>query len=237
MALPVFARLAKRFSECQNTVDLKKAHDFRIEKVMEAAGKLLFNSIESRTICLSEIPKWLTTKPMGTRIYTDRHNEPVECNLYFWAAYWWFAVSWLSKHRMDSGIPFPARIKHADPKRYMGDFVGEVLPCLVHMKISDENLQQVWIEIAKASEDACQFFASLAVSNKKSTTLSDKKEKMFLREADIATILHKDPKAKLKDIANKLEVSISTVSRSNAWRQNKSKPTKDQFPDYTPSEV
>jgi len=148
-------RFTQRHAEIKRS---KKEADFNISGVMSTAGKLLFAKISSKEIDLGDTPDWFTKEPEG----------PVMENLYgtcqarySWDFYWMFAIRWLAKNRLDSGITFGISLYPLNEDHmYSGEDVETPFHYLFRQ--SDQRLKKAWLKLAKASEDACLYLARIS---------------------------------------------------------------------------
>lgn len=161
----VFEHLANRFSECQ--VEIRRGKDwFDWDKsdVMFTAGKALFAEISSKEIDFGDTPDWFTKEPKGWAIDSTGQDRQF-CS---WDLYWLSAIKWLDKNKPDSGITFPSGIGRIKPGEHLCSEKG-VTGLLFLLRLRNENLKRVWLELAKASEDACSYLVRI-LSNKPAET-------------------------------------------------------------------
>jgi len=158
----VFERLAERFSECRKDINRDKVmSNGDVPNVMFTAGKTLFKAISSKGIDLKDTQEWFAIEPKGT----SPHHGNICCS---WDLYWLTAIEWLAKNKPDSGITFPGYILHhvsLKERLYSGLDINDILH--YWHTLSDEHLNRVWRQLARASEDACLYLASKDVRPEK----------------------------------------------------------------------
>jgi hypothetical protein len=157
MGLPEFDRLATQFSKLHFTGE--KAEIAEIQAVMRAAGRALYAAISSKKIYLGETPSWLKRKPKKSR----RKSNGVSRTVFSWDLYWWCAVAWLIRQKLDSGIIYSPRIKRI---RFRKDLLGcSLRRYLVDKKgLPTKKWRQICYSLAKASETACLYLAGLTAA-------------------------------------------------------------------------
>jgi len=167
----VFEGLAKRFSALHEAIEhSKEPSDWGVDRVMGAAGRVLFTAISTGRIDLGDIPQYLNTDPKIETIEDDLITGERDAQVVVWEnrdLYWLAAVKWLALNKPGSGLERPLQIWAVNPEKHFSSADGVSSLCMRRFG-AGERLWKALHSFTTLSESACHYLAGL-LSSKKET--------------------------------------------------------------------